>query len=408
MTKQDQRVLILLQNGAINKDYRVQQEIFTLLDAGYKVSLICPASPDGVEWNHDGVKTYFYQSAPESSGPISYLYEYQYSFILTLWLSLKVLRETGFDIIHACNPPDFFFILAMLYKPLGKKFVFDQHDLTPELYLSRFSKPSLLLYHLLLFMEHWSYKVAEAVITTNESYKRIAIVRGKKKPEQVFVVRNGPYYDRTITATVNPALKNGREYMVCCIGEISPQDGVEYLILAANQLTKVKGRQDITFNIVGSGASLTDLKRMVNEFGIEDYVNFPGWISDPRELYQYLVTADVCVSPEPKNPLNDHSTFIKVLDYLAAGKPIVAFSLKETRVSAGEAALYALPNDEVDFAEKIGMLLDDPDLRSRLGNIGRKRINKTFDWEYIKPVFIDAYRKVTGVEAESRLEKEVA
>ncbi len=406
-TKRDQRVLVLLQNGAINKDYRVKQEIFTLLDAGYKVSVICPASPDGAEWSHDGVKVYYYQPAPDSDSPLSYIYEYLYSFMQTFRLSLKALRETGFDVIHACNPPDFFFLLAKLYKPFGKKFVFDQHDLSPELYLSRFSDPKKFFYRMLLYLERFSYKTADAVITTNESYKRIAIERGKKNPEQVFVVRNGPYYDETVTARTNSALKDGREYMVCCIGEISPQDGVECLVGAANHLINNKGRRDITFNIVGSGASLPDLKRMVNEMGIEDYVRFPGWISEPDELYEYLLTTDVCVSPEPRNPLNNHSTFIKVLDYLSAGKPIVAFDLEETRVSAGDAALYASPNDETDLAEKIESLIEDPELRLKLGKIGRERVEKLLDWKHTKPVLIQAYNKVAGIQEGLRLEKEV-
>jgi len=408
VNKKDTRVLVLLQNGAINKDYRVQQEIFTLLDAGYKVSLICPASPDGIVWGRPGVKTYYFDPAPDGDGLLSYINEYRYSFLKMLKMSLRALRETGFDLIHACNPPDFFFTFAMLFKILGKRFIYDQHDLSPELYLSRFSKTNRVLYRGLLMMEKLSYRTADVVITTNESYKRIAVKRGGKKPEQVFVVRNGPYYDETVTARSNTELKAGRKYMVCCIGEISPQDGVEYLVLAADYLIKVKGRKDITFNLVGSGAALEDLKRLVTRLGIEDFVRFPGWISDRNELYEYLLTADVCVSPEPRNPLNNHSTFIKVLDYLAASKPIVAFDLEETKVSAGEAALYAMPNDERDLAEKINELIEDPSLRSRLGRIGRERVDRMLDWKHTKPILVDAYKNVVEVKLKPQFKKEVA
>jgi glycosyltransferase involved in cell wall biosynthesis len=398
-TKRKQRVLVMLQNGAINKDYRVKQEIFTLLDEGFDVSLVCPASSDGVEWQHQGVKTYYFAPAPESQGALSYFYEYLYSLRKLAKLSWRVYRETGFDVIHACNPPDFFFLLAMFYKPLGRKFIYDQHDLAPELYLSRFCNPSRILYRALLLMEYLSYRLADAVITTNNSYREVAIRRGKKDPAKVSVVRNGPYYDGTFTAKFNPGLKRGRPFMACYIGEISPQDGAEYLIKAAYHLIREKGRSDVTFNVVGSGASLDLLKKMVNELGIGDYVFFPGWISEPTVLYEYLVTADVCISPEPHNPLNDYSSFIKVLDYMAASKPIIAFDLKETKVTAGDSAVYAVPNDERDFAEKIAMLLDSPTMRKKLGQTGRARIDSSFNWAYSKANLAELYRQVTGVNA---------
>jgi glycosyltransferase involved in cell wall biosynthesis len=252
-------------------------------------------------------------------------------------------------------------------------------------------------------MEFLSYKFADAVITTNNSYRKIAIERGRKNPSKVGVVRNGPYYDGTVVARYNPGLKHGRKYMACYIGEISPQDGAEYMVLAAHHLVKVRGRSDVTFNIVGSGASLDLLKRMVAEFGIEDYVLFPGWISDPATLYEYLVSADVCISPEPRNPLNDHSSFIKVLDYMAAAKPIVAFDLKETKVSAGDGALYAIPNDEVDFADKIALLLDSPELREMLGRAGRARIDDGLNWANSKVNLIEIYRRISGMQMDTGL-----
>jgi glycosyltransferase involved in cell wall biosynthesis len=398
-TKRKQRILVMLQNGAINKDYRVKQEIFTLLDEGFDVSLVCPASSDGVEWRHQGVKTYYFAPAPDSKGVLSYFYEYLYSLRKLAKLSWRVYRETGFDVIHACNPPDFFFLLAMFYKPLGRKFIYDQHDLAPELYLSRFLKPSRILYRALLLMEYLSYKLADAVITTNNSYREVAITRGRKDPAKVGVVRNGPYYDGTFSTKLNPDLKKGRPFMACYIGEVSPQDGAEYLVKAAYHLIREKGHSDVTFNIVGSGASLDLLKKMVKELNIGDYVFFPGWISEPTVLYEYLVTADICISPEPRNPLNDHSSFIKVLDYMAASKPIVAFDLKETKVTAGDSAVYATPNDERDFAEKICMLLDSREMREKLGRIGRSRIDNSFNWSNSKANLVELYRQVVGVRA---------
>lgn len=386
-------VLILLQNRALCDDLRVEQEALALTGAGYKVCVICPKK-EGQEntvnlGGNNEIQVYSYPALTQSDGMLSYALEYLYSGVSMFVLSLKALRKPGFDVIHACNPPDIFFIVGKIYRLLGKKFVFDQHDLSPELYLSRFSRPRKFVYRALLFLEKLTYKTADAVIATNTSYKEIAVSRGRVSPERVFVVRNGPL---EVPDDVDPDMsaKKGHRFLVYYMGEISPQDGVDCLVRIANYIIK-KGRTDIYFLVTGDGASLNDVKKMAHDLGLDEHVGFTGWISDRKLLYKLLSTADVCIAPEPKNPLNDHSTFVKVMDYMAAGKPVVAHDLKETRITAQDAALYARPNDVVDFAEKIEELLGDECRRVEMGEFGRQRIKEALSWKYARVALINAY-----------------
>jgi len=279
---------------------------------------------------------------------------------------VKILFSEGFDVIHACNPPDTFFLLAAFYKLRGKKFVFDQHDLCPEVYRARFGSPrSNLLLKGLSLLEKLSYKTANLVIATNESYKRIALERGKVREENIFVVRTGPDSEKLKQLESEPELKRGRKYMVCYLGVMGPQDGVDYFLRAAEIITKNHERNDILFVLIGGGDSFNELKRLSIELGLQEHTLFTGRISD-SELVRYLSTADVCVGPDPKNELNDNSTMNKIMEYMAMGKPIVSFDLKETRFSAGDAALYAWPNDTEDFSNKILELLGDENKRKEM------------------------------------------
>ena len=387
------KVLVILENGAIATDIRMQREILALRDAGYGVSLIAPREREEEgNWEADGVSIYRYKRAAGGGRIWSYLFEYAYSWLATFFLSIKALLNQGFDVIHSCNPPDIFFSIALLFKPLGKKLLFDQHDLSPELYLARFERPRKLVYRALLFLERMSYRLADVTLTTNASYKRIASSRGGVPGEKIFIVRNGPYlYPLEFTVAADPGLKKGYKWMVCCMGQMSPQDGIEHLLSAADHLINTRCRRDILFVLIGNGPSAPELRRAAREFGIEEHVIFTGWISDKRLILEYLLTADVCVSPEPKSPLNEHSTFIKVLDYMAVGKPIVAFDLAETRISAGEAALYARPNDDADLAAKILEFLDDGERARRAGDIGRRRVETALAWKHVEPNLIKAY-----------------
>ena len=296
--------------------------------------------------------------------------------------------------LHACNPPDTFFLLAAIFKPFGKRFVFAQHDLVPELWFSRYGDRGLLgrvLHRGLLVMEWLSYRLANAVIVPNESYKSVAMRRGRRDPDTVFVVRNGPDLDKVRLAEPDETLKMGREHLVCYLGIMNPQDGVDYLLRAIAHLVHESGRQDTQFALVGSGDILADLKALSEELGISEYVTFTGWVSDPDTLSRYLRTSDVCVAPDPKTPLNEVSSFMKIMDYMAVERPVVAFDLVETRVSAGEAALYAEPDNVADLADKISQLLDDPAMRSEMGRIGRERIEHGYSWKHQETRLLAAY-----------------
>jgi glycosyltransferase involved in cell wall biosynthesis len=389
------KILIIVENLSVPFDRRVWLEANTLTEEGYKVSVISPRGKNDPKYEVlNGISLYRYPVPPPTKGFLSYFWEFTYCWLMTFFLSIKILFREGFDVIHACNPPDTFFLLGVFYKLLGKKFVFDQHDLCPEVYQARFgSAKRRLLIKGLLFLEKLTYRTANLVIATNESYKKIAAERGKVREENIFVVRTGPDFDRLKQLEPEPELKKGRKYMVCYLGVMGPQDGVDYLLRATELITKNRGRNDILFVLIGAGDSFNDLKKLSTELGLQEHILFTGRIPD-EELVRYLSTADVCVSPDPKNELNDNSTMNKIMEYMAMGKAVVSFDLKETRFSAGEAALYAKPNDTQDFSNKILELLNDEKRREEMGKYGRKRVEDELDWNHTKKELIKAYQSV--------------
>ncbi|OFX13141.1 MAG: glycosyltransferase WbuB [Armatimonadetes bacterium RBG_16_58_9] len=388
-------VLIIVENLSLPFDRRVWAESLALVEAGYKVSVICPMRPG--ESRHEileNVSIYRYGSPREAKGALGYLWEYAYSLVAALLLSLKVRRREGFDVIQACNPPDVLFVIARFHKLFGrKKFIFDHHDLSPELFALRYDpKRKSLIHSALLWLERCTFKTADVVIATNESYKSVAVSRGKKDPDTVFVVRNGPNLDRFEPVPANPSLRNGRDYLVCYVGVMADQDGLDYLLRAIGGVVNERGRTDITFALIGSGDSVGSLKALALELGISDYVVFPGRISD-ADLIEHLSTADVCVVPDPYNDFNDKCTFIKIAEYMAVGKPIVSFDLTESRFTAGDAAVYVENNDAEQFGRKIIELIDDPGRRAAMGKFGIRRVREVLAWEHSKRHLLNAYEK---------------
>ncbi len=388
------RVLILVENLPVPFDRRVWLESRALTKAGWQVSVICPK---GAPWtaSHeeiDGVHIYRYEPPPPTKGALSYLWEFFYCWIATAWLSLRVAFERGFDVVHACNPPDTFFLLGAFYKLFGVRFLFDQHDLSPEVYVSRFGREGF-WYHALLGLERLTYATADLVIATNESYRDTAIARGWIDPDDVIVVRSGPEQGRFVGLPPDPALKRGKPFLVAYLGVMAPQDGVDFLLRAGRILLERRGARDVAFTLIGSGDSYDDLVALTKELGLEDVVQFTGRIPD-AEVEAILSTADVCVGPDPKNPLNDVSTMNKILEYMALGRPIVAFDLRETRHSAGDGALYARPNEEADLAARIDELLHDPARRAAMGAYNRERFARGLAWEYSQVRLIEAYERL--------------
>ena len=397
------RVLLLVENNAYPFDVRVRREAQALRDARYEVTVIAPRAP-GQPWSErlDGIDVYRFPAPPGGEGVLSYAFEFAYATFAMLLLAIWVALRKGFDVIHAANPPDTLFVIGAVFKLFGKKFVFDHHDLSPETYLSRFKEPKPnLVYRVLRFMERCTYAVADIVIATNESYRLVAQTRGKKKPEQVFVVRNGP--PKTfLPLDPDPALMQRAKHLVGYIGTMGPQDGVDYWLRSVREIVVTLGRTDFLAVIIGSGDAAPSLHALAKELGIERHVWFTGRISDV-DARTYLSTVAVCVQPDPLSPLNDKSTMNKVMEYMALGKPLVAFDLVETRYSAGEAALFATCNDERDFADKVCWLLDRPDEVARRGELGRARARE-IGWENSVPELLRAYSEGLGASPRSQAE----
>jgi glycosyltransferase involved in cell wall biosynthesis len=323
------------------------------------------------------------------------MWEYCYFTGACFVMSLYVAMKHGFDVIHAHNPPDTLFLVAAFYKPFGKKFVFDHHDLCPELYRSRYKAESGFLTTILGLFEKGSLALADVTIATNESYRAIQIERGKVKPENVFIVRNGPNLKRVAYRTPSERLRAINKCILCYIGALNPQDGVDYLLRSLRDLLYKLNRKDFYCVIMGTGDSLEDLRSLAVELNLEGYVELTGYVSE-EDLMSNLSAADICVDPDPSSPLNDVSTWIKIMEYMALGKPIVAYDLKETHWSAQDAALYVKPNNELEFAEGIAKLMDRPDLRAQIGEFGRQRIHNDLKWDVVGQNLLRAYEKLLG------------
>jgi len=385
------RVLILVENLPSPFDRRVWQEACALRDAGYTVSIICPTGR-GCEEKFaaiDGIHIWRYDLPTEAEGALGYALEYTAAMFWTFLLSLKVFFGRGFDVVHACNPPDLFFLIGGFYKLFGRKFLFDHHDANPELYVAKFGRKDF-FYRLMCLVEKLTFKTADVSIATNHSYRRIALERGGMPSDKVFVVRSGPSLERLKLVPPQEELKRGRKYLVGYVGVMGRQEGIDYLLQAARHIVYDLKRTDVHFGLVGGGTSLDEMKTLAKDLGVADYVTFTGRVPD-AELLAMLNTADVCVNPDIATEMNDISTMNKIMEYMALGKPIVQFDLAEGRYSAQSASLYARQNDAWDFALKICELLDDPEKRRQMGEFGRRRVVDELEWRHEVPKLLAAY-----------------
>ncbi|MCW5947768.1 MAG: glycosyltransferase family 4 protein [Fimbriimonadales bacterium] len=390
-------ILILVENLPVPFDRRVWMESLALTEGGYKVSVISPCPPQELSEPDkvlEGIHVFRYPMPKPTKSKLSFIQEFWYCYRQTKRLASKVWKSDKFDVIHSCNPPDTFWKIAQGYKRRGVKFVFDHHDLCPELYLSKFNRQDL-LYRMLLWLERQQFLTADAVIATNESYKEIAIKRGGKDPSQVTVVRSGPLLSRFERVNSDDSLKRGRKHLGIYLGVMGPQDGVDYALRAIRHAIDL-GMRDTTFAFIGSGDSYEDLIALSNKLQLDDFVCFTGRISD-EELKKYLSTADFGIAPDPKNPLNDVSTMNKVVEYMAMSLPVVSFDLKESRFSAGEAAVYIANDDEKAMGAAMKALVADPEGRKRMGEIGRKRVESMLAWDFSKKVLVDFYDRLLDV-----------
>jgi glycosyltransferase involved in cell wall biosynthesis len=387
------KILMLIENCPVPTDTRTWFEAIVLRDHGYHVSVISPKGPTYDQESYvcvKGIHIYRYRLPVTTNKFMSYILEYTIGMLMTFLLSLKVWQRQGFDVIHATNPPDMFFLLGWFYRLFGKKFVFDQRDLSPEMFQVKFRGRLKILHRILLFLERCSYQSAEVVITTNNSQKRFAMERGHCSPDRVFIVGNGPDLNRLKLVQPEYHLKQGRRFLLAYIGEMGVQDGVEYALHALHELVYKRGRQDISLALLGDGNHAAGLRNLAHEIQLESYAHFTGWVSS-EDVVRYLSVADIGLTPDPQNGFNEYCSMVKTMEYMALGKPVVAFDLAETRVSAQDAALYATPNLIEDFASKIEMLLDDEKLRLNMGAFGRKHIEDALSWEYDKEKLLLAY-----------------
>ncbi|RJP50448.1 MAG: glycosyltransferase WbuB [Anaerolineaceae bacterium] len=391
---------MLLENCSFPRDDRVRREARALAAQGYRVSVIAPASgsePRREVW--EGIMVYRYQPPAERIGFIGYIWEYGYSMVAIFLLSLAVFIREGFDIIHAHQPPDLFAFIAAFYKLFGKKYVLDHHDLAPDLYEARFrerAKPAVT--RVLAALERFSCRIADRVIATNESYKRVEMERGRVPEENIAIIRNGPDLQEVFQTPPDPSLRENGKTVIGYVGVMGTQDGVDNLLRSIQNLVFTLNRKDVKCILVGSGNTLSDLKTMAVELGIDEHVHFTGWVNGQDEVRRYLNAMDICTAPEPGDIYNQRSTAAKVMEYMAVGKPIVSFDLVEHRYSAQEAARYACPNDSLDFARQIAFLMDNPQERERLGNLGLARIQNELAWQNQSSALVNLYNGLCKTE----------
>ena len=402
------RILMLVENH-FPQDTRVKNEAILLTEAGYHVSVIALRKKgQAMTEVVNGVRVYrlprleLFKKTSHGNlsragllflklkSSLGYLFEYCYFTAACLVVSIYVFARRGFDVIHAHNPPDTLFVVAAPFKLLGKKFVFDHHDLCPELYRSRYRTGEAFFTRLLRVFEWCSLKLADITIATNESYKQVQMERAKRDPRTIFIVRNGPDKLRMSPVQPSPRLKAMNKCILCYVGSLNPQDGVDYLLRSLRYLSHDLKRSDFHCVIMGTGDSLQDLRDLAGRLRLNGFVELTGFVPD-EDLQANLAAADICVDPDPSSPLNDVSTWIKIMEYMAYAKPIVTFDLKETRFSAGEAAMYVKPNREAEFAKTIADLMEQPDLREKMGSYGRRRVEKELQWTKVGQNLVTAY-----------------
>ncbi len=388
------RVLIIVENQSVPPDPRVLNESISLVANGYDVTVLCPRRKNWLEGRQEvqGVRIYRHPMPREGHTILGYLWEYGSSFVWEFLYTWWIFLRHGFDVIQGCNPPDHIFLIALPFKLFGVKYIFDHHDASPELYRAKYGGQNLVL-KVLLWLERWTYRLSDAVIVTNGSYKELATGRGHVPAEDVFIVRNGPHPQTFKAVAPNPAQRAGKRYLVGYVGCMNVQDGLDILVEVARHI-KDLGRRDVRFVCVGGGPELEKLRKMVRDLDLVDMVHFTGFVPD-QQLLEVLSTADVCVNPDRPCEMNDISTMIKIMEYMALGKPIVQFNSKEGKFSAGEASLYADTVNQIpDFAGKVLWLLDRPDERKRMGELGKARVEKELAWECSVANLLAAYDRV--------------
>ena len=387
----EKHILFIVENTPATMDQRVWNEALSMKEKGYDVTVISPKY-NNTEKNYEsieGINVYRHFTPPDVGRKYAFILEYCNAFIFEFVLSLKIFLSKPFQYIHAANPPDHIFFIAIFFKLLDVKFIFDQHDLCPENYLAKFGKKDL-FYRSLQIMEKLTFKTADIVITTNESYKKIAMERGKVSNSQIFVVRNGPNLSRVLYMEPNEKLKQGFDYLVTYVGKMGNQEGIDNLLRTIKYIVHERKVKSIKFILIGPGPDRENMMRYSEKLKLNRFVQFTGYIPY-REFCEILATSDICVNPEFRNSFTDKSTMVKIMDYMTFGKPIIQYETTEGKVTAGDSAVYIKENNEIEFAEAIINLLENESRRKIMGNIGKKRIEEMLNWDKQKDNLIKAY-----------------
>ncbi len=391
----DKHILIIVENLPVPFDRRVWQEANTLHENGADVSIICPKMKNYTRSFEEinGIKIYRHKLPLEARGAMGYLLEYSVALFWEFFLCWKIFLKKRFHVIHGCNPPDLIFLVAIWFKLFGVKYVFDHHDINPELFYAKFNRKGF-LYKLMIFCERLTFASANFSIATNKSYKEIAIRRGKMEEDKVQIIRSGPNLDRLKLLPKDKQYLKGKKYLVGYVGVIGEQEGIDLLLESVKYITSI--RQDIHFAIIGGGSDLNRHIKLSENMGLDEFVDFYGRVPDDLML-AILNTADVCVNPDKPNEMNNLSTMNKIMEYMALKKPIVQYDLKEGRYSAQEASLYAECTSTKDFAEKIIHLIDNPDLSSKMSDFGYERVIKELSWDHESKKLVSFYKRVLGI-----------
>ncbi len=386
------RILVIVENLPLPEDRKVWREIKALKEAGFHVSAISPASSPFSWWNiAEGVKIYHYPRLLYTKSKFSYLFEYINAFFWTFLLFLMVISREGIDILQVCNPPEMFFPLGWIIRMKRGYFVFDHHDLSPEMYEARFGRRDF-FYWILRVLEFLTVKSANKVIEPNKYYRKLLEKRTFSLPDKFVVVPTAPDLAKLYPDRKDVSLKKGRKYMIGYLGVMNPQDGVHQLIEAVDILVKKRAFTDFILYLIGDGDAREELESMVEMRGLKDFVHFTGWVSSYKTLRKHLSACDICVDSMPANNYSNLSTLNKILEYMAMGKPVVCFDLKMSRELLASAGIFARPDNPADLADKIEELLKNAKKREIMGKQGRERIEKEFDWEKIKYIYLGVFK----------------
>jgi glycosyltransferase involved in cell wall biosynthesis len=389
---QEKHILIIVENLPVPFDRRVWQEASTLKDNGAKVSIICPKMK-GYSAAYeviDNIEIYRHSLPSDARGAFGYFFEYGIALFWEFFLSWKIYFKKRFHVIHGCNPPDLIFLVAFCFKIFGVQYVFDHHDINPELYMAKFNRKGF-FYKMMVFFERLTFATADFSIATNESYKEIAIRRGKMAEDKIQVIRSGPKLDRLKLLPPDNQFFKGKDYLVGYVGVIGEQEGIDLLLESVKFIVSI--RTDIQFAIVGGGSDLGKMEQLSAKYGLNEFVDFYGRVPDDL-LIAILNSSDICVNPDKPTEMNNLSTMNKIMEYMALKKPIVQYDLKEGRFSAQEASLYAKCGDVIDFANKIIQLIDDPEQRTKMGDYAYKRVLNELSWDYEKEKLIKFYNRI--------------